>query len=55
LALCLLPSGRRPSAPAAVPSEMDDVSQEPVILRMYQPRDEVVQATWRCPAVRNVG
>jgi hypothetical protein len=26
-----------------------------LILRMYQPRDEVVQATWRCPAVRNVG
>jgi hypothetical protein len=26
-----------------------------VILRMYQPRDEVVQATWRCPAVRKVG
>jgi hypothetical protein len=24
-----------------------------LILRMYQPRDEVVQATWRCPAVRN--
>jgi hypothetical protein len=26
-----------------------------LILRMYQPRDEVVQAIWRCPALRNVG
>jgi hypothetical protein len=26
-----------------------------IILRMYQPHDEVIQATWRCPAVRNVG
>jgi hypothetical protein len=26
-----------------------------LILRMYQPHDEVIQATWRCPAVRNVG
>lgn len=26
-----------------------------VILRMYQPRREVVQAKWRCPAVRKVG
>jgi len=26
-----------------------------IILRMYQPHDEVVQATWHCPAVRNVG
>ncbi len=26
-----------------------------IILRMYQPHDEVIQATWHCPAVRNVG
>ena len=26
-----------------------------LILRMYQPRPEIVQATWRCPAVRDVG
>ena len=26
-----------------------------LILRMYQPHDEVVQATWRCPAVRRIG
>jgi hypothetical protein len=25
-----------------------------IILRMYQPRDEVIEATWRCPAVRKV-